>query len=61
MKLTSKDISDSKQNRGKFNKFYNDAVIDVPALKEDCKMSIQEIESNTGYETDFYLYAQQHR
>ena len=31
MKITNKNIEDSKQNRDKFNKYYNDAVIDVIA------------------------------
>jgi hypothetical protein len=42
MKITSKDIEDSKQNRDKFNKYYNDAVIDVITLKKECKMSIEQ-------------------
>ena len=43
MKITSKDIEDSKQNRDKFNKYYNDAVIDVIALKEDFGGSVGKI------------------
>ena len=35
MKITSKDIEDSKQNRDKHNKFYNDVVIDVITLKDE--------------------------
>jgi hypothetical protein len=56
MKITSKDIEDSKQNRDKFNHYYNDAVIDVIALKEDCNMSIKEIENTTGYDIDFIIH-----
>jgi hypothetical protein len=33
MKITNQDNDDSKQNRATFNKNYNDAVIDVLALK----------------------------
>ena len=53
MKITSKDIKDSKQNRNKFNKYYNDAVIDVITLKNDCNMSMKEIQDATPYEIDF--------
>ncbi len=56
MKITSKDIESSKQNRDKFNKYYNDAVINVIALKQDCNMSIEEIEHTTGYDTDFIVH-----
>ena len=56
MKITSKDIEDSKQNRDKFNKYYNDAVIDVIALKEECNMTIEQIKSATPYDSDFILH-----
>ena len=56
MKITSKDIEDSKQNRDKFNKYYNDAVIDVIVLKEDCNMTIEQIKSATPYDSDFILH-----
>ncbi len=53
MKITSKDIEDSKQNRDKFNKYYNDAVIDVITLKNYCNMSMKEIQDATPYKIDF--------
>ena len=56
MKITSNDITDCKQNRDKFNKFYNDAIIDVLALKNDCNMSIKEIQDATPYEIDFIIH-----
>jgi hypothetical protein len=56
MKITSKDIECSKQNRDKFNKYYNDAVIDVIALKEECNMTIEQIKSATPYDSDFILH-----
>ena len=56
MKITSKNIEDSKQNRDKFNKYYNDAVIDVIALKEDCNMSIEQIQQTTSYDIDFIVH-----
>ncbi len=55
MKITSNDITDCKQNRDKFNKFYNDAIIDVLALK-NCNMTIDEIKNNTPYETNFIVH-----
>ena len=56
MKITTKDIDDSKQNRDKFNKYYNEAVIDVLALKNDCNMTIKEIQDATPYEIDFIIH-----
>jgi hypothetical protein len=56
MKITNKNIEDSKQNRDKFNKYYNDAVIDVIALKEDCNMTIEQIQQTTPYDIDFILH-----
>jgi hypothetical protein len=56
MKITSKDIESSKQNRDKFNKYYNDAVIDVITLKDECKMTIEQIKSATPYDIDFILH-----
>ena len=56
MKIKSKDIEDSKQNRDKFNKFYNDAVIDVITLKDECKMTIEQIQAATPYDSDFILH-----
>ena len=56
MKITSKDIEDSKQNRDKFNKYYNDAVIDVIALKEDCNLTMEQIQQTTGYDIDFIVH-----
>jgi hypothetical protein len=54
MKITNQDIEDSKQNRTTFNKNYNDAVIDVLALKNDSNMSIKEIHEFTKYEIITY-------
>ena len=56
MKITSKNIEDSKQNRDKFNKYYNDAVIDVIALKEDCNLTMEQIQQSTGYDIDFIVH-----
>ena len=56
MKITSKDIEDSKQNRDKFNKYYNDAVIDVITLKDECKMTIEQIQQTTPYDIDFITH-----
>ena len=56
MKITSKDIEDSKQNRDKFNKYYNDAVIDVIALKEDCNLTMEQIQQTTPYDIDFIVH-----
>ncbi len=56
MKITSKDMEDCKQNRDKFNKFYNDAVIDVITLKDECKMTIEQIQAATPYDSDFILH-----
>jgi hypothetical protein len=56
MKITCKDIEDSKLNRDKFNKFYNDAVIDVITLKDECKMTVEQIQAATPYDSDFILH-----
>ena len=56
MIIETKDIEDSKINRDKFNKYYNDAVIDVLVLKKECKMSIKEIQKNTPYDIDFITH-----
>ena len=56
MIITNQDIEDSKQNRNKFNKYYNDAVIDVITLKKECKMSIEQIQTATPYDSDFILH-----
>jgi hypothetical protein len=56
MKVTSKDIEDAKQNRDKFNKYYNEAVIDVITLKDECDMTIEQIQAATPYDSDFILH-----
>ena len=56
MIITKQDIEDSKQNRTTFNKNYNDAVIDVLALKNDSNMSIKEIHEFTKYEINFIVH-----
>ena len=56
MIITKQDIEDSKQNRTTFNKNYNDAVIDVLALKNDSNMSIKEIHELTKYEINFIVH-----
>jgi hypothetical protein len=56
MIITNQDIEDSKQNRVTFNKNYNDAVIDVLALKNDAHMSIKEIHEFTKYEINFIVH-----
>ncbi len=40
-------MKDSKQNHDKFNKYYNDTVIDVITLKDECKMTIEQIQEAT--------------
>ena len=56
MIITNQDIEESKQNRGTFNKYYNDAVIDVLALKNDANKSIKEIHEFTKYEINFIVH-----
>ena len=56
MKISNQDIEDSKQNRATFNKNYDDAVISVLALKNDCNMSIKDIQDFTKYEINFIVH-----
>ena len=53
MKITKKDIDESKIYRNTFNRYYNNAIIDVLALKNYCNMSIKEIQDAIPYEIDF--------
>ncbi len=42
----------AEKNRDKLNSYYNDAIIDVLALKNDCYMTVDEIKNKTPYEID---------
>ncbi len=46
---------DAKTNydRLKFKSYYNDAIIDVLTLKNECNCTINEITKTTPYEIDF--------
>jgi hypothetical protein len=52
----SKDINDCEQSRYKFNKYYNNAVIDVLSLKNDRDMNIKEIHDTLTYDINFIIH-----
>ena len=56
MKITQVEISEYKQNRDKFNKYYNDAVLDILLLKHNFQMSIKEIKDSTPYDINFIVH-----
>ena len=37
----------------KNEKYYNEAIIEVLAFKNDCNMNIKDIQKETGYEIEF--------
>ncbi len=39
--------------KNKFDKYYNEAIIEVLAFKNDCNMTIKDIQKETGYEIEF--------
>ncbi len=56
MKITQVEISEYKQNRDKFNKYYNDAVLDILLLNHNFQMSIKEIQNSTPYDINFIVH-----
>ena len=55
MIITNEEILKYEQNRVKFNKYYNDAVLDVLVLKH-AGNTIKEIQNLTPYDINFIVH-----
>jgi len=60
MKITEVEISEYKENRENFNKYYKNALLDILLLKHNHSMSIKEIKNSTPYDINFIVHVIKH-